>query len=91
MEIKKDSSYWKSEIDKTQEVLSKLLTGDTVGVKGTKSGDDSITFQEIDKLIKECRKYLTYCENQYKKALEEEQGEKPKSESKLFFNSVYGY
>lgn len=89
--IVKDSKYWKGEIEKTQDVLSQLLRGETAGVKSTKSNDDSISFQDIDKMTRECRLYISYCETQYQKALEEEQGKKPKTKSILYFNSVYGY
>ena len=87
----KDSKYWKNEIDKAQTVLSQLLMGDTSGVKATKSNDDSITFQDIDKMTKECRLYIAYAEEQYQKALDEENKTKEKPKSILYFESVYGY
>lgn len=91
-EIIKNSIYWKEEIDRTQELLAQLLRGDTAGVKSAKTGDDTITYQDIGAMAKECRIYLAYCQEQYDKALEEE-GKKYKTKNKsiLYFPSSYGY
>lgn len=88
----KNSVYWKSEIDKTQNYLSELIHGELAGVKSTKSSDDTITFQDIDKEIEKCQIYISYCEKQYEKALEEESGQKnEKIKSILYFDREYGY
>lgn len=87
----KDSAYWVSEINKTQTYLSQLIHGDLAGIKTTKSADDAVTLQDIDKEIEKCRQYIRYCEAELEKALEQEEGKKSKPKSLLYFNREYGY
>ena len=87
----KDSIYWKNEIEVTQEYLAQLVHGDLAGVKSTKSSDDTITLQDIDKEISKCKTYIAYCQEELKKALEIEQGQETKSKSILYFSREYGY
>lgn len=93
MEVIKNSVYWKSEIEKTEEVLANLIKGETAGVKSAKNDSDSLTYQDIGDFAKECRNYISYCQKQYEKALEEE-GKKVKEKNKsilYFTRSEYGY
>lgn len=87
----KSSAYWREEIEKTQAYLSELVHGELAGVKSTKSLDDSISLQEIDKEIKKCKSYIAYCEKELDKALALENGETPKNISILYFKREYGY
>lgn len=87
----KDSTYWKNEIEVTQEYLAQLVHGDLAGVKSTKSSDDTITMQDIDKEISKCKTYISYCEEELKKALDQEQGKEETKSSILYFNREYGY
>lgn len=87
----KDSAYWQSEINKTQEYLAELIHGELAGVKSTKSADDTITMQDISSEIEKCKYYLSYCETKLKEALEQEEGNKKESKSILYFNREFGY
>lgn len=86
----KDSAYWASEINKTQEYLAELIHGDLAGIKSTKSADDTITMQDVSSEIEKCKYYLSYCESEHQKAIEQEEGKK-ESKSILYFNREFGY
>lgn len=87
----KNSNYWKNEIEKTQEYLSELIHGDLAGIKSTKSADDTITMQDVSDEIEKCKYYISYCETEYKKAIEEEEGVSEQTKSILYFNREFGY
>lgn len=88
----KNSKYWEQEISKTQDYLSQLVHGELAGIKSTKSSDDTISMQEVDKEIQKCKTYLAYCQQEYQKALDIENGVKTEtSTSILYFNREYGY
>lgn len=87
--IIKDSKFWKNEISKTEDRMAQLIYGELAGVKSTKGTDDSITFQDSDKEIAQCKSYISYCKVKYNEAITEE-GQTPKK-SILYFNSQYGY
>lgn len=86
----KDSAYWAGEINKTQEYLAELIHGDLAGIKSTKSADDTITMQDVSSEIEKCKYYLSYCESEYQKAIEQEEGKK-ETKSILYFNREFGY
>lgn len=88
----KNSAYWLSEKVKTQEYLSQLVHGELAGIKSTKSDNDTLQMQDIDKEIEKCKMYIKYCEDEYQKALDEEQGiKKNKYKSILKFPREFGY
>lgn len=89
-EIVKNSEFWKSEIKETQKYMASLVHGELAGVKSTKSADDNISFQDAKQELEKCRIYISYCEDELKKALEEESGEK-QNKSILYFKREYGY
>lgn len=91
MPQEKNSAYWKEEITVTQDYMASLVHGDIAGVKSTKSSDDVLQMQDIDKEMDKCRKYLAYCNEMYKKAIDEENGTKDSTKSILYFNRETGY
>lgn len=87
-----NSIYWKSEIERTQLYMSQLVHGEMAGVKSTKSSDDTLTLQDIDKEIKKCQTYIAYCQEELEKALEIENGTKSeKIKSILYFERDVTY
>lgn len=91
MAILKNSAYWQSEIETTQEYLAELIHGELAGVKSSKSSDDTIQLQDIDKEVEKCKTYIAYCEKELEKALEQEGQKESNKKSILYFEREYGY
>lgn len=87
----KNSTYWKNQIDITQDQIAELLHGETFDLQSAKSDDDTIVYQGIEERLKALRTYLTYCENQYEEALKEETGKSKSVKSILYFERENGY
>lgn len=87
----KNSTYWKSEIDITQTQIAELLHNEKFNLQSAKSDTDTLVYQSIKERLESLRTYLSYCENEYEKALKEESGDTHKSSSKLYFEREYGY
>lgn len=87
----KNSTYWKNQIDITQDQIAELIHSETFDIQSAKSDDDTITYQSIEERLKTLRTYLAYCEKQYEEALEEESGNKKSIKSILYFAREYGY
>lgn len=87
----KNSTYWKNQIDITQDQIAELLHGETFDLQSAKSDDDTIVYQGIEERLKALRTYLTYCEKQYEEALKEETGKSKSVKSILYFERENGY
>lgn len=90
MMVVKDSAYWLSEINKTEDELSAIINGDLSTVKTAKTDEDTITQYDIDMIMKVKMNYITYCKNKYQEELAKE---KPVNAKKpiLFFDREFGY
>lgn len=88
--IIKDSNYWLSEINKTEDEMAAIIHGDLSTVKSAKTDEDTITQFDIDVIMKSKSSYISYCKNKYQEALKSEQKEKAKKPI-LFFAREYGY
>lgn len=87
----KNSTYWKNQIEITQDQIAELLHGETFDLQSAKSDDDTIVYQGIEERLKTLRIYLAYCEKQYEETLKEETGESKHINSILFFERENGY
>lgn len=86
-----NSIYWKSEIERTQLYMSQLVHGEMAGVKSTKSSDDTLTLQDVEKEMEKCQKYIGYCQTELEKALAEENGVDIETKSILYFERDVTY
>lgn len=88
----KGSIYWYNEIIKTEDELAQIINGDLSSIKQTKTDTDTITQQDIDKLVSVKYKYLSYCRQRYEeeKAIEDGVDKKP-AKSILYFDREFGY
>lgn len=87
----KNSTYWKNQIEITQDQIAELLHSETFDLQSAKSDDDTIVYQGIEERLKTLRIYLAYCEKQYEETLKEETGESKYINSILFFERENGY
>ncbi|MGL5646982.1 MAG: hypothetical protein ACRDDY_03945 [Clostridium sp.] len=66
----KTIQYWETQIEKAQSKLDELITGDSVGVKMTKSGDDEIMEHTLKEQMDYYYRYISYCEGEIDKLKE---------------------
>ena len=87
----KNSTYWKNQIDITENQIAELLHSETFDIKSGKSDADNLVFQSIKERVESLRVYLSYCERKYEEALQEESGKAKKVKSILYFERENGY
>lgn len=84
-----DSKYWQNEIDKTEISIAELINDETVSAKTSKTDEDNLILQDLDKVMSEKRKYISYCKVRLQEELNKESKiEKP---SILFVPREFGY
>lgn len=88
---KKDSVYWKKQIDLTQDKIAELISSDTFDLQSAKSDTDTLVYQDLKTRLSSLNSYLSYCERKYEEALELENPLSHKKTSILYFERENGY